>query len=131
MDTLMLRCSMSPAIRKQQDKFNVITTADGQILAGQFGSFIAQFLEAWTGSIEEGDFFITYDTYMTKVLQHPLLMGWASQFGHLTDVGGMVPGSMSINATSVFDDGIQIPCIKLYTKGVMNTDLVVLLCRNP
>jgi 5-oxoprolinase (ATP-hydrolysing) len=37
---------------------------------------------------------------------------------------------MSINATSVFDDGVQIPCIKLYSKGVMNADIVQLLCRN-
>ncbi|KAI9043633.1 putative hydantoin utilization protein A [Aspergillus affinis] len=144
MDTLMLRCSMSPAIREQQDEFNVITTTDGKMLVGQFGSFITQFLEAWTGSIEEGDVFITNDTYMTKgavthlndvivllpIFHEHRIIGWASQFGHLTDVGGMVPGSMSINATSVFDDGVQIPCIKLYAKGVMNTDLVDLLCRN-
>lgn len=58
------------------------------------------------------------------------LLGWASQFGHLTDVGGMVPGSMSINSTSVFEDGLQIPCIRLYSKGVLNADIVDILCRN-
>ncbi|KAL3475832.1 Hydantoinase/oxoprolinase-domain-containing protein [Aspergillus californicus] len=144
MDTLMLRCSMSPAIREQQDEFNVITTADGKMLVGQFGSFITQFLRVWDGTIEEGDMFITNDTYMIEgavthlndvivllpIFYEHKLIGWASQFGHLTDVGGIVPGSMSINATSIFDDGVQIPCIKLYTKGTMNTDLVTLLCRN-
>ncbi|KAE8369189.1 Hydantoinase B/oxoprolinase-domain-containing protein [Aspergillus caelatus] len=144
MDTLMLRCSMSPAIREQQDEFNVITTADGKMLVGQFGSFITQFLRAWRGPIHEGDVFITNDTYMIEgavthlndvIVLLPIffegsLIGWASQFGHLTDVGGMVPGSMSINATSIFDDGVQIPIIKLYSKGIMNTDLVDLLCRN-
>ncbi|KAE8381930.1 Hydantoinase/oxoprolinase-domain-containing protein [Aspergillus bertholletiae] len=144
MDTLMLRCSMSPAIREQQDEFNVITTADGKMLVGQFGSFITQFLKAWRGPINEGDVFITNDTYMIEgavthlndvIVLLPIffdgsLIGWASQFGHLTDVGGMVPGSMSINATSIFDDGVQIPIIKLYSEGVMNTDLVDLLCRN-
>jgi 5-oxoprolinase (ATP-hydrolysing) len=144
MDTLMLRCSMSPAIREQQDEFNVITTADGKMLVGQFGSFITQFLGVWKGTIEEGDVFITNDTYMIEgavthlndvivllpIFYEHRLIGWASQFGHLTDVGGMVPGSMSINASSIFDDGVQIPCIKLYNKGVMNTDLVELLCRN-
>lgn len=45
MDTLMLRCSMSPAIREQQDEFNVITTPEGKMLVGQFGSFIGQFLK--------------------------------------------------------------------------------------
>ncbi|OJK02614.1 hypothetical protein ASPACDRAFT_57618 [Aspergillus aculeatus ATCC 16872] len=118
MDTLMLRCSMSSAIREQQDEFN--------------------------GAIEEGDMFITNDTYMIEgavthlndvIVLLPIFhegrhLGWASQFGHLTDVGGIVPGSMSINATSIFDDGVQIPCIKLYSKGIMNTDIVDLLCRN-
>ncbi|KAL4899531.1 hypothetical protein BDW74DRAFT_189018 [Aspergillus multicolor] len=144
MDTLMLRCSMSPAIREQQDEFNVITTAEGKMLVGQFGSFITQFLRAWKGTIEEGDVFITNDTYMIEgavthlndvivllpIFYEHRLIGWASQFGHLTDVGGIVPGSMSINASSIFDDGVQIPCIKLYAKGTMNTDVVDLLCRN-
>ncbi|KAL4886393.1 Hydantoinase B/oxoprolinase-domain-containing protein [Aspergillus karnatakaensis] len=144
MDTLMLRCSMSPAIREQQDEFNVITTPDGKMLVGQFGSFITQFLRVWKGTIEEGDVFITNDTYMIEgavthlndvivllpIFHEHRLIGWASQFGHLTDVGGIVPGSMSINASSIFDDGVQIPCIKLYAKGAMNTDLVDLLCRN-
>ncbi|GES66475.1 hydantoin utilization protein A [Aspergillus terreus] len=144
MDTLMLRCSMSPAIREQQDEFNVITTAEGKMLVGQFGSFITQFLGAWKGTIEDGDVFITNDTYMIEgavthlndvivllpIFYEHRLIGWASQFGHLTDVGGIVPGSMSINASSIFDDGVQIPCIKLYAKGIMNSDLVDLLCRN-
>jgi 5-oxoprolinase (ATP-hydrolysing) len=144
MDQMMLRCSMSPAIREQQDEFNVITDCEGKMLVGQFGSFITQFLEAWNGTIEEGDVFITNDTYQVQgaishlndiiaflpIFHEHRLIGWASQFGHLTDVGGIVPGSMSINATSVFDDGVQIPCIKLYTRGVMNADLVDLLCRN-
>lgn len=144
MDTLMLRCSMSPAIREQQDEFNVITNSKGQMLVGQFGSFITQFLEAWHGTIEEGDAFITNDTYQVHgavshlndiIVLMPIfydhrIIGWASQFGHLTDVGGMVAGSMSIQSTSIFGDGVQIPCLKLYKRGVMNSDLVDLLCRN-
>jgi 5-oxoprolinase (ATP-hydrolysing) len=79
MDTLMLRCAMSPAIREQQDEFNVITNTRGQMLVGQFGSFITQFLQIWKGTIEEGmyqfgtvigypnlfegDVFVTNDVY--------------------------------------------------------------------
>lgn len=58
MDTLMLRCAMSPAIREQQDEFNVISNTRGQMLVGQFGSFIPSFLESWKGTIEEGDVFM-------------------------------------------------------------------------
>lgn len=32
MDTLVLRCSMSPGIREQQDEFNVVTNEKGQML---------------------------------------------------------------------------------------------------
>lgn len=69
----MLRCSMSPAIREQQDEFNVITNAEGKMLVGQFGSFIGQFLQIWNhkldkgevDQIEEGDVFITNGENLT------------------------------------------------------------------
>lgn len=144
MDTLMLRCAMSPAIREQQDEFNVITNPSGLMLVGQFGSFITQFLSFWKGTIEEGDVFVTNDTYQISgavthlndvIVLLPIwykkkIVGWAANFGHLTDVQGKVPGSMSINATSIFEDGLQIPCVKLYNKGEMNTALVEIFCRN-
>jgi 5-oxoprolinase (ATP-hydrolysing) len=45
------------------DEFNVITNTRGQMLVGQFGSFITQFLNMWTGTIDEGDVFVTNDVY--------------------------------------------------------------------
>lgn len=59
----MTTASMSPAIREQQDEFNVIAEPGGKMIVGQFGSFIGQFLNAWKGSIEEDDIFITNDPY--------------------------------------------------------------------
>jgi 5-oxoprolinase (ATP-hydrolysing) len=144
MDTLMLRCAMSPAIREQQDEFNVITNTRGQMLAGQFGSFIKPFLDGWNGTIEEGDVFVTNDVYQIDgavshlndvIILLPIhyehqLVGWAANFGHLTDVQGKVPGSMSINASTIFEDGLQIPIVKLYDKGVYNEALATVLFRN-
>lgn len=109
MDTLMLRCAMSPAIREQQDEFNVITNPEGKMLVGQFGSFIGQFLDAWGDKpIEEGDVYVTNDVYQIKgavshlndvIVLYPIfynhkLVGWSSQFDHLTDVGGKI-GSLT------------------------------------
>ena len=152
MDTLMLRCSMSPAIREQQDEFNVITDPSGKMLVGQFGSFIGQFLKIWNhkiskgeaDEIEEGDVFVTNDVYEVEgavshlndvIVLLPIyfehkLVGWAANFGHMTDVQGQVPGSMSINAQTIFDDGLQIPTMKLFERGRMNKPVVELLCRN-
>jgi 5-oxoprolinase (ATP-hydrolysing) len=147
MDTLVLRCSMSPGIREQQDEFNVVTNAKGQMLVGQFGSFIGQFLDGWNkigGTIDEGDIFMTNDTYITTgaishlndvIILLPIfyqhkLVGWAANFGHLSDVGGKVPGSMSITSSSLFEDGVQIPPVKLFRKGQYNSDIMDILCRN-
>lgn len=146
MDTLMLRCAMSPAIREQQDEFNVITNNKGEMLVGQFGSFIGSFLKMWKnrGIIEEGDVFVTNDVYevggavthlndvivLMPIFYNHKIVGWASNFGHLTDVGGKVPGSMSIESTTIFEDGVQIPVVKLFRKGEANNELIDVLCRN-
>ncbi|MBW2302119.1 MAG: hydantoinase B/oxoprolinase family protein [Deltaproteobacteria bacterium] len=36
---------------------------------------------------------------------------------HWNDVGGMAPGSMSTDATEIFQEGIQLPAIKLFSRG--------------
>jgi len=63
MDTLVTRTAMSPAIREQQDEFPVITEPGGKMIVGQFGSFIREFLESWSGTIDPGDIFMTNDPY--------------------------------------------------------------------
>ena len=63
MDTLMTRTTMSPAIREQQDEFNVIAEPTGKMIVGQMGSFIGEFLEVWKDAIEPGDIFLTNDPY--------------------------------------------------------------------
>ena len=63
MDTLMTKTTMSPAIREQQDEFNVIAEPTGKMLAGQLASFVGEFLDIWKDTIEPGDVFLTNDPY--------------------------------------------------------------------
>lgn len=144
MDALMTRTTMSPAIREQQDEFNVIAEPSGKMIVGQFGSFIPGFLEAWKDTIEPGDIFLTNDPYSVAgaVSHHndwlilmPIFVGetliaWTANFGHMTDVGGGVPGSLPCAASSIFEEGIQIPVTKIASRGVWNTDLMELIYRN-
>ncbi len=37
---------------------------------------------------------------------------------------------MSITSSTIFEDGVQIPCVKLYDGGKYNSDLMEVLCRN-
>jgi len=144
MDALMTRTTMSPAIREQQDEFNVIAEPGGKMIVGQFGSFIPGFLEVWKGSIEPGDVFLTNDPYSVAgaVSHHndwlilmPIyvsgkLIAWTANFGHMTDVGGSVPGSLPCAASSIFEEGVQIPVTKVASKGDWNKELMEVIYRN-
>jgi N-methylhydantoinase B len=141
MDAVLFRTAMSPGIREQHDEFPLIADREGRMVVGQFGSFIDGFLKSYEGTIEEGDIFLTTDPYKCDgaishtadwlVLQ-PIyyrdgrLVGWAAMFGHMSDSGGKVPGTLPTDATSIFEEGVVIPPVKLYKKGALQEDLLTL-----
>ncbi len=45
------------------------------------------------------------------------VVAFVQAFGHHDDIGGAVPGSMPSNATSVHEEGLAVPPIKLWDKG--------------
>ena len=144
MDAVLFRTAMSPGIREQGDCFPMIANRDGKMVVGQFGSFIGPFLEAYDADIEEGDIMLTNDPYMCNaavshlpdwvvlvpVFKEGRHIAWTAMFGHMSDNGGMVPGSIPIEATSIFQEGIRIPPIKLYKKGVLQEDILELILHN-
>ncbi|MBC6428161.1 MAG: hydantoinase B/oxoprolinase family protein [Cellvibrionales bacterium] len=144
MDAVLFRTAMSPGIREQGDCFPMIANKDGKMVVGQFGSFIAPFMDAYDGELEEGDILLTNDPYMCNAaVSHlpdwlvllPIFKGgrhiaWSAMFGHMSDNGGMVPGSIPIKATTIFQEGIRIPPTKLYKKGELQSDVLELILHN-
>lgn len=84
--------------------------------------------------LEPGDIIITNDPYSTDgVATHlpdvhiikPIfidneLLCYAWSFVHCSDVGGLVPSSISPTATDIHQEGLRIPPVKLYEKGKIN-----------
>ncbi|WP_057392440.1 hydantoinase B/oxoprolinase family protein [Pseudomonas aeruginosa] len=144
MDAVLFRTAMSPGIREQGDAFPLIATNEGKMIVGQFGSFITGFLESYTGEIEEGDIFLTNDPYLCNgavshlpdwlvlmpIFKDGRIINYSAMFGHMSDVGGKVPGSLPTNAASIWEEGIRIPPVKLYRKGVMNADMLDVILHN-
>jgi N-methylhydantoinase B len=144
MDAVLFRTAMSPGIREQGDCFPMIANREGKMVVGQFGSFIGPFLSAYDADIEEGDIILTNDPYMCNaavshlpdwVVLVPVFkdgrhIAWSAMFGHMSDNGGMVPGSIPIEATTIFQEGIRIPPTKLYKKGVLQEDILELILHN-
>ena len=144
MDAVLFRTAMSPGIREQGDCFPMIANVDGKMVVGQFGSFIGPLLNAYEEEIEEGDVILTNDPYMCNaavshlpdwvvlvpVFKEGRHIAWSAMFGHMSDNGGMVPGSIPIEATTIYQEGIRIPPVKLYTRGELNSDLLELILHN-
>lgn len=144
MDAVLFRTAMSPGIREQGDTFPMIANHEGKMVVGQFGSFIHGFTSSYDGDIEEGDIILTSDPYgvdgaishandwlvLMPMFREGRLIGWASMFGHMTDVGGMSPGSLPTGATENFQEGVVIPPVKIYRKGELQEDVLNLILRN-
>jgi N-methylhydantoinase B len=60
----------------------------------------------------------------------PEVVAFIQAFGHHDDIGGAVPGSMPSAATSVFEEGLMVPPIKLWDRGVPNESALKIMTRN-
>jgi len=60
----------------------------------------------------------------------PAVVAFVQAFGHHDDIGGSVPGSMPSHATSVFEEGLMVPPIKLWSAGEANRAALAILTRN-
>ena len=146
MDAVIFRSAMSPVIREEHDSFPLITDHVGRMIAGQFGWPLDDFLAEHFAreNLGPGDVLMLNDPYLCGgAIQHtpdmlllrPMfhrgeLVGYASQFGNLMDVGGPTPGSMPAQARSIFDEGIRFPPVKLYEGGRLVQPILDILARN-
>jgi len=89
-------------------------------------------------TLEDGDVLITNDPWMcaghlydlavvTPVFRRGTLVALVGSIGHASDIGGTRD---SLNAREVYDEGLQIPPLKLYRRGAVNEDLVAMIRAN-
>jgi len=59
-----------------------------------------------------------------------VVVAFVQAFGHHDDIGGAVPGSMPSRATSVFEEGLMVPPVRLWDQGVANRAVLTIMTRN-
>jgi len=151
------RTAMSAIIYEVLDMGTGITDKDGELagsgagipaFVGVLDKTVKRVLEKFDqpGDIEPGDIFITNDPYTGGVthlndviLTMPVfadgeLVAWTANIAHWNDVGGMVPGSMSTDATEIFQEGMILSAVKLFSRGepIRSVfDILTANCRMP
>ncbi|WP_040979328.1 hydantoinase B/oxoprolinase family protein [Oceanobacillus jeddahense] len=146
------RTSFTTFVKESADFATALATPEGEFYMYPksvgvtifLGLSLRKAIESVEEEIEEGDIIITNDPYTTDGLATHLpdvhvfkpifhdgkLVSYAWAFVHVSDVGGLVPASISPTATDVHQEGLRIPPVKLYHKGKPNKDVLAFLRMN-
>lgn len=149
----MIRASYSPNIRDRFDCSAALALPDGEIIAqaevgtplhfgimpGVIRSVLARVPVA---EFAEGDAFITNLPYpdgpghlpdlsmISAVFHDGQLVLLVATTAHHVDMGGYAPGSMPFGVTEIYQEGLQIPPVKLFDRGRMNQAIYDLIQQN-
>ena len=88
-------------------------------------------------NLDPGDILLTNDAYITgshlnhmtftvPVFREGELVAFSCCMAHWPDVGGTLDGA----TTDIFSEGLQMPIVKMYRKGVINEELVSIIRTN-
>ncbi|MEM6609296.1 MAG: hydantoinase B/oxoprolinase family protein [Pseudomonadota bacterium] len=149
MEALIERTAISAFIREKKDFYTAIFDRDGVMAVGSmvpiFGDITTPVFEHFpVEAMREGDLYWYNDCYGSygavshsndQVLLAPVfhqgrrvafVMSWA----HFADIGGMRPGSISPDATEIWQEGIIVPPTKLIDAGIVNDAALAIFHRN-
>ena len=150
MEAVIERTAMSPFIREKKDYFTAFFDRDGRIAVSTAlplaaGNLIDCIFEHYPRQeLQPGDLYLYNDSYgshgavshnndmvvVAPVFCEDRLIAFAEAWGHLWDIGGIVPGSISPEATDVFQEGIVLPPSRVLRNGAWNEELIRAFVRN-
>lgn len=132
----MRKTAMSSVIYEVLDFGVAITDAEGNLASSGAGipSFVgmldpgvkAVIRKFGLANVKEGDIFVSNDPFeggvshtndvvlVMPVFHDGVLVAWTANKGHWMDIGGMVPGGNSPNATEIFQEGLLLPEIRVF-----------------
>src|SRR5690625_2205674 len=149
-ETAIGRTSRSPMIRDAHDYRAGIHDKHARKLTGRSSSALVRPIirDFPLETMRPGDVFFHNDVYASEggighlpdlcvtapvffdSGQGPEVVAFVQAFGHHDDIGGAVPGSMPSGATSVYEEGLMVPPIKLWDQGVPNQAALAIMTRN-
>lgn len=156
MSAALMRTAFSPNIKERGDCSTAVFDHMGNVVAlpqrvpihlgsmvGVVQAVLARFPEE---DIFPGDMFMANDPYngggshlpdinvIAPVFVDNSIVAYVACIAHHADVGGMVPGSEAAVCSSIFQEGLRIPPVRIVNQGKFNRDvfdIVLLNSRTP
>lgn len=154
MTHVLRRTAYTTYVKETDDFMSGLATPDGEFfmyprdtgIIHHVGLHLRAVIERMT--FEPGDIVIFNDPYTSggiathlpdihvikPIFVEKKVICFAWCFIHSSDVGGMVPASISPAATEIYQEGIRVPPTKLFERGVLHQgvrDLILMNCRIP
>jgi N-methylhydantoinase B len=148
----LVRTAFSPNIKERADCSTALCDASGRALSlmtnapAHLGSTLrlvdAILVRFPRETLAPGDAFLANDPYIvgvthlndctvaTPVFHDGRLVAFAVAVAHHSDVGGRVAGSESGDNTSIYQEGIRVPPVQIYTAGKRRSDVVEMFLLN-
>ena len=151
MGETMMRTSRSPIFSEARDFVTGIFDAKGQmmaqkpyiaVLAGALPFCLRAVMAYYGDDIHEGDVIVTNDPYLggnnhkpDYTVLRPVFDGgkivfWAAAKGHMADTGATGAVGYNPEASSIWEEGLRIPPVKLYNRGEYNKSVWNMILKN-
>jgi len=151
MEITLLKSSHSTVVKEALDASAAIFDARGNQIAqataapihlGMIIPAVQRFVELFPPeTMQEGDVFVLNDPFdggthlpdlviTVPVIVDGEVVALATAISHHQEMGGRSPGSTPMDATEIFQEGIRIPPLKIYDRGVANDTFFAMLERN-
>ncbi len=128
------------------DSMVALFTAAGDLANASCGTYLHAIIQpilikfiltnyAENPGIKDGDIWYTNDALyggihnpdqvaLMPIFYEDRLIGWAGAAVHTTETGAIEPGGMPVSATSRFEEGLNMPPMKIGENGVLRADIL-------
>jgi len=149
----LTKAAYSTNIKERRDHSTALTDTHGRLvvqaenslpihLASMLGMMDQLLAKYRPEDMSEGDIFVANDPYVAGGTHLPdvnlampcfvdgQLLGFLCNIAHHADIGGMTPGSMAGGMSEIYQEGLRIPLVRLFTAGELNQDIFDILLLN-
>ncbi len=149
MRVVLAKTAYSPILKSAGDYSCGVFDARGEMVAqgpdlpihlGSMPDAVRAVVAAFGADVHDGDVFIHNDPYfggshlpdinvVRPAFLDGKLLGYACLRAHWPDVGSATPGSYGA-VTEIYGEGLRLPPLRLYSRGILNVDLEKVILAN-
>jgi len=150
MGIALRKSAYSPNIKERMDHSCALFDRERRLIAqaehipvhlGSMAIAVREGLSVYRGELGEGDMLLLNDPYISgthlpdltliaPVFHKGMVIGYAANKAHHTDVGGRAPGSIAGDSTELYQEGLIIPPVRFIRGGEVDGDLASLIQSN-